>query len=329
MLRKFLVSIVGATVLAGSPYPAEADQGATHLKRHALSERHFRPINHKNSLGLPGIHHAKNMAVRHYLKTGKANIIDQDGYLLLPYGHELPVVHCATYHICDIALQKGEQIRSIAVGDDNWVYKATASGDGPEERPHVIIEPRSSGSSTSIVVMTTRRTYSMLLTANRKKFYPRVAFWYPDDWVRHFEVRDVVGNEPASSLPNKSHGRNENRSGDSGENTKTLYVAHPENLYFDYKIFGDHPSWAPTNVYDDGLNTYIKFPDRIEASFHPGIFLMDRRGEGALLNYNTDGNTAIIHQITRKIMVKYGVGANSDKVIIERKSRKKKGFFSW
>lgn len=317
------------TAVAGSPSLANADSGESGpLKKHALPERHFRSINHKNSLGLPGVHHAKNMAIRHYLKTGKANVIDQDGYLLLPYGHALPVIHCATYHICDIALQKGEQIRSIAVGDDNWVYKPTASGDGPEERPHVIIEPRTAGSSTSIVVMTTRRTYSMLLTANSKKFYPRVAFWYPDDWVSHFEVRDTQ-NDDSSLSPGTPALRARHASDDSEKNTKTLYVAHPENLHFDYKIFGDHPSWAPTNVYDDGLNTYIKFPDSIEATFHPGIFLMDRRGEGADINYNMDGNTAIIHQLTRKILVKYDVGGDSEKVIIERKSRKKKGFFSW
>jgi len=324
-LALFISSLVASTT-AFAEDPAQHQEIVPGKKIVHLPKRHFRRLSHKDGLGLPGVHHAKNMAVRHYLKTGKADIIDKNGYRLFPFGTDIPHIKCSLYHICDIALQKGEIVRYVAVGDKFWQYKKAVSGAGPNERPHLIIEPLAFGYTTSMFISTTRRTYNILLESHKKQFMPRVAFWYPDDWVNHFEAQDTEYVDGAAT-PKVAVKKTDDNSSD--KNTKTLYVAHPENLRFNYKIFGDHPGWTPDRVYDDGLNTYIHFPDKIDARFHPGIFLLDRRGEGAYLSYNMDGNTAIIHQITRKMMLVYGVGATSEKVIIERKRPDKKGFFSW
>ena len=114
--------------------------------------------------------------------AGTAPVAGANGFITFPYGVNQISIVCAPLHVCDVALQPGEQVNSVNVGDNvRWSIEPALTGSGAEEVQHVIIKPREVGLETSLVVATNRRAYYLRLRSHKTRYMPQVAFSYPED----------------------------------------------------------------------------------------------------------------------------------------------------
>ena len=94
----------------------------------------------------------------------------EDGVLRWIYGASLPSVVCSPLQVCDIALQAGEVVSSIHIGDkERWSVKPGVTGFGAERVTHIIVKPSDAGLVTSMLVYTDKRTYSIKLIATQSQ----------------------------------------------------------------------------------------------------------------------------------------------------------------
>jgi type IV secretory pathway VirB9-like protein len=114
--------------------------------------------------------------------TGIKPVVGANGSVRFIYGAQQPSIVCAVLQVCDVALQSGELVNSIHLGDTaRWTVEPAITGSGAAETQHLIIKPMDVGLETSLVVTTNRRTYHLKLRSHRTEYMPQVAFTYPDD----------------------------------------------------------------------------------------------------------------------------------------------------
>src|SRR6516162_9435627 len=120
-----------------------------------------------------------------------------DGRVVYTYGAGLPIVVCAPLHVCTVELEPGEKIiGEPQIGDSvRWEISPTSSGSGADSIPILIIKPRVAGLDTTMVVPTDRRAYYIRLQSKPAEYVARVAFSYPDDHNRQWQVFLAKQNE--------------------------------------------------------------------------------------------------------------------------------------
>jgi hypothetical protein len=102
------------------------------------------------------------------------------GPVVFAFGNETPTIVCAVSQLCDVALQSGERVNQLIVGDpDHWKIESVAEGAGYSETTHLIIRPTTPDLDTSLIVFTKMRTYHIQLRSHRKDYMMQVAFSYP------------------------------------------------------------------------------------------------------------------------------------------------------
>ena len=102
------------------------------------------------------------------------------GPVVFAFGDETPTIVCAVSQLCDVALQPGERVNQIIVGDpDHWKIESVAEGTGYSETTHLIVRPTNPDLDTSLIVFTKMRTYHIQLRSHRKEYMMQVAFSYP------------------------------------------------------------------------------------------------------------------------------------------------------
>jgi P-type conjugative transfer protein TrbG len=222
-------------------------------------------------------------AVAGYTTTGRAPVLDQDGVVLFPFGLGEPAINCLPGVLCDLELQAGESLQGIAVGDPTWVTEQLTSGP---DTPHVIVQPKGFGSSTTLIVTTTRRTYVVQLTASSgRAITRRAAFYYPRDVIRLAERREALRERQEQAV--------------------VAEITDPSRLNFDYRISRDRG--APDRVFDDGIHTYVGWGARLPGEA-PVLLGIDAEGHRALLNYRTsrDGSWYIVDAVLQGFELKLG-----------------------
>jgi len=154
-----------------------------------------------------------------------------NGAIHFLYGAQQPSIVCAVLQVCDVALQAGELVNSIHLGDTaRWTVEPAITGTGPAETQHLIIKPMDVGLETSLVVTTNRRTYHFKLRSHRTEYMPQVAFTYPEDALAKWDAIRI----------SERHEREQNTIPQTGE-----YLG---NLNFDYDLDGD-AAWMPVRVF--------------------------------------------------------------------------------
>jgi type IV secretion system protein VirB9 len=74
--------------------------------------------------------------------TGIKPVAGSGGAIKFVYGAQQPSIVCAVLQVCDVALQAGEQVNSINLGDTaRWTVEPAITGSGPAEVQHLIIKP--------------------------------------------------------------------------------------------------------------------------------------------------------------------------------------------
>lgn len=229
-----------------------------------------------------------------------------DGSIRYLFGASEPTIVCAVLQVCDVALQAGEQVNSINLGDTaRWTVEPAITGSGDQEVQHLIIKPQDVGLDTSLVVTTDRRTYHFRLLSHRTDYMPFVSFSYPEDamakWaaIHKAEIKDKTEN----TIPS------------TGE-----YLG---DLHFNYTIEGN-ASWKPTRVYNDGTKTIIEMPTAMAQQDAPTLLVVRKVGNSyknsdqEMVNYRVQSNRYIVDNVFDRAILITGVGHDQAKVVITR-----------
>ena len=147
---------------------------------------------------------------------------EMQGPVSFVFGADTPTIVCAVSQLCDIALQPGEKVNQVVLGDsESWRIDQATEGGGATETVHLIITPANPDLETSMIVLTKMRTYHLRLQSHRKNYMLQVGFTYPgapapakieeavdesDGLVKIGDVTYVKGREPRTLV---SHGKSE------------------------------------------------------------------------------------------------------------------------
>lgn len=237
---------------------------------------------------------------------GVAPVTGPNGSIKFLYGAQQPSIVCAVLQVCDVALQAGEQVNSINLGDTaRWTVEPAVTGSGAGEVQHLIIKPLDVGLETSMVVTTNRRTYHLRLRSHRSQYMPQVAFTYPEEAMAKWEAIKV------------REGR------DREDRTMPETREYMGNLSFAYEVSGS-AAWKPVRVYNDGRKTIIQMPSTMAQTEAPALLVVRKDGgvftddETVMVNYRVQGDRYIVDSVFDKAILIAGVGSSQDRVTIQR-----------
>lgn len=203
-----------------------------------------------------------------------------DRLLTADYEEErLYVITAAVGMVTDIMLGTAETITGIAGGDTaHWPLQVVASGQGRSMRNHLLVRPEVGASATNIVVLTTKRTYRLLLDRGTSSAPLAFAWRY------------------GSEVP-----------------VDGALAAHR----FDYKVEVKGAAMRPEAVYDDGSRLLIRMPERLTVEEAPILLAVDERGATELINYRLVGRTYVVDRLASIVELRRRPGAR-DVVRIRR-----------
>ncbi len=240
------------------------------------------------------------------MAKGIAPVTGPNGSIKFLYGAQQPSIVCAVLQVCDVALQAGEQVNSINLGDTaRWTVEPAVTGSGAGEVQHLIIKPLDVGLETSMVVTTNRRTYHLRLRSHRSQYMPQVSFTYPEEAMAKWEA--IKGRE----------GR------DREDRTMPETREYMGNLSFAYEVSGS-AAWKPVRVYNDGRKTIIQMPSTMAQTEAPALLVVRKDGgvfiddETVMVNYRVQGDRYIVDSVFDKAILIAGVGSSQDRVTIQR-----------
>ena len=298
-----------ASASVSGPAPADhpAGAGATQVTASAVPSGMPPPIALASPAQVP-LNAKEKAAValsRRWANRAEMPHAGEDGYVRFLFGAALPTVVCAPLQVCDLALQPGEIVNNVNLGDSvRWKVTPSLSGLGATQITHLIIKPTDAGLVSSLDIATNRRTYAVRLVSTQAAWMPLVAFNYPDDAQAQWQqYRQNAGfGEAATTLP-------------TGENTA--------NLQF-LCISGDGPRWTPIRAYTDGAKTYIEFPGSIGSQAAPALVALADDGSWftspstQIVNYRVQGNRYVVDAALDRAALISGVGGGQQRVVISR-----------
>ncbi len=223
------------------------------------------------------------------------------------HGAGTPAIIAQPLNVCDVELQAGEELREVVVGDSaRWLVDVGTSGKGAAETVHLLIKPVDAGLESSAVVTTSRRVYHLRLISRREGFMPYVGFLYPGQLVQRFRAREA---EEKAQKARQKRWKTAEMDG---------RIVDLSRLDFDYRVSGDAP-WKPTQVYDDGRQTFIRLPEASASGETP--VLLVRQGDGdVLVNYRVKGRTMVVDGLFKRVVLVVGVGGDQQQVTITREA---------
>ncbi len=239
--------------------------------------------------------------------SGIQPVAGSGGAIKFVYGVQQPSIVCAVLQVCDVALQAGEQVNSINLGDTaRWTVEPAITGSGATEIQHLIIKPMDVGLETSLVVTTNRRSYHFRLRSHRTEYMPQVSFTYPEEAQVKWDAIQ----------------RREKQ--ERTDNTLPVTGEYLGDLTFDYDLSGS-ASWKPVRVYNDGRKTIIEMPGAMQQTEAPTLLVVRKDGgmftddETVLVNYRVQGNRYIVDTVFDRAILISGIGSSQDRVTIVRR----------
>ena len=195
-------------------------------------------------------------------------------------------IYVAPVHVTDIALEPGEQLKSVAAGDttqwkigDTESGAATAGGTAAGRQVHVMVKPVSAAlPMNNLVILTDRRTYHIEAHPTKATYMAEVSWRYPQDELFALQAKNARAEDHAD--------------------TTAADAVDLSDLRFRYAITGDTPPWRPVQVFDDTHKVYIRFPAGIGQGELPPLFVVGPDGSmAALVNYRVRGATMIVDRL--------------------------------
>lgn len=172
-----------------------------------------------------------------------------------------------------------EEFLNLGAGD-------TGGLDVGSEGNHLFIKPKQEQVGTNLTIITNRRVYHVDYSVSKKP--PRQS----DEVV--YSLRFVYPQDEAKTAAEELDKlRTEAELG-------AAPAARPRNL--DYWYCGSE-SIRPTSVYDDGVQTRIRFGAKSE---FPAIFVKNDDETESLLNFNVEADEVVVHRVARQFVVRRG-----------------------
>jgi type IV secretion system protein TrbG len=231
-------------------------------------------------------------AVREYQLTGEAPVLRHGITVIFPYNPDSqPVVLAKLYHVNDIALVPGDQLRTVSTGDTGqwdlcWAPPCASPG-------HVIVKPKDPGIETNLVI-TGDRTYNLTLRTS-SHYMPRVAFYDPEA---------LLASEAAHRAAIAA----------AQKRSEPELAALTEN----YSISGPNVPWRPLRAVSDDSHVYIQMPHDLLGSPAPTLMLKTASGD-AVTNYTTRADYFVVDQLFDRAVLVEGTGSDRQEITISRK----------
>jgi type IV secretion system protein VirB9 len=205
-------------------------------------------------------------------------------------------IHAQPYRTTDIQLEPGEQVLEMPFLSEEkvWEIGAGVSRKNGQDVQHFFVKPTYAALTTSMIIITDRRVYHLLLKSFKDRWMVMVQWEYPG--MMPYTIKTEAMNRRAAEL-----------TGDG-------LLVNPEFLSFDYRMtysLFQKPLWLPRRVYDDGRKTYIELDEKMLHTEAPVLF--NNRNER--INYRVRKNLVIIDELIEKITVRRG----REKVTITKK----------
>jgi len=204
-------------------------------------------------------------------------------------------VWTAPLRVTTLTLSPGETVVSKAAGDTvRWQIGETQSGEGANQRAHVMIKPLQRGLETNLVLATSRRVYLVQLRSGAPEAFNAAVTW---------DLGSVLETPGPAAGP-----------------APTLGLVTPQGpLDAGFRIApkGSRPAWTPTAVMTDGVRTFLTFPPGVTAGEAPALFALSPAGEAQLVNYRQQGGLWVVDRVLQAAELRVG-GRKPQVVRIER-----------
>ena len=261
---------------------------------------------------------ARLAAVQRWEQTGVADaLVGAGGAVEYPYGYSRPTITCAPLHVCSVALQDGEAVTSISIGDTvRWLLQNATAGT----KPVMMIKPTQAGLSTNLVVTTDKgRIYFMHLVSSKTEYVPMVSWYDPAAMTR-----DLSAEAQASARQKAEFAATIAATKIAAEQAKAHRVVadksvsklDPTILDFGYTCTGE-AAFKPARVFANDTHTFIQLPPGASASDAPAVF-NSSNNETELLNSRLVNGYYIIDGKPAKLSLVLGVGASAQTVKCEK-----------
>lgn len=242
------------------------------------------------------------------------------------YGGAIPTVICSPLRLCDIALEAGEMVKDVFVGDGRWKVQPSVSGVSPNQQVHAIIKPGDVGLETSLMIVTDRRVYNLTLKSSADNYMPSITFDYPDSQTKKAWGSFVENQNKEAMRVNLV---NAAKKQEEIEKQNAAYAAAAnqpkvtprlgvdvDDLNFSYDLRGNY-KWKPTRVFDDGIHTYVDLPNSALSGDVPVLLVSANEGD-EIVNYRLKNNRYIVDGLISKMILIKGVGSRQQRVVIYR-----------
>jgi type IV secretion system protein VirB9 len=211
-------------------------------------------------------------------------------------------IHTQPYRTTDIMLEPGEEVLEMPFLSEEqvWEIGAGVSRKNGQDVQHFFVKPSRINLTTSMIIITDRRVYHLILKSFSNRFMVMVRWNYPP------------------SMPFTLKTGNAQGQGRSGDVERDITLVDPAFLSFDYRMTYralKKPAWIPKRIYDDGRKTYIELSEQMLAMESPVLF--NKRNER--INYRVHKNLMVIDELIEKVTLKRG----KEKITIVKKKYKK------
>jgi P-type conjugative transfer protein TrbG len=220
---------------------------------------------------------------------------DPDGYInaIMTYDYidgALYQVYAAPQRLTDIQLQPGEKIVGKPATGDNirWVLARGSSATSGTEQQHLYIKPTRPELETTIAINTDRRCYLLELHSYDDTYMAAVQWRYPQDEISQLEA--TMSQQ------------------DSLAQATTASNVNIDKLNFGYgvAVMKGRPIWTPTQVFDDGHKTYIRFPAAMLDREAPALFVVSATNDTQLVNYRMRNDFFVVDRLFEQAELRLG-----------------------
>lgn len=276
---------------------------------------------------LPASDAARLAAAQRWEQTGVADaLVGASGAVEYPYGYSRPTLTCAPLHVCSVALQDGEAVTSVSLGDTvRWLLQTSTAG----AKPVIMLKPTQAGLSTNLVVTSDKgRIYYMHLVSSKTEYVPMVSWYDPAAMTR-----DLSAEAQASAQQKAQHEAliaatqlaAEQAQAQRVVADKAIGKLDPTTLDFAYTCSGE-AIFKPTRVFANDTHTFIQLPPGATTSDAPAVFNVTHQ-DTELLNSRLVNGYYIIDGKPAKLSLVLGVGHAAQTVLCEKTPPH--SFFNW
>lgn len=219
-------------------------------------------------------------------------------------------VFTAPLRLTSIQLQRGEVITGKPAAGDTvrWVVGVNQGQNGAA--PHILVKPVQAGLKTSMVVNTNKRTYLLNLSSHPQTWMAAVRWQYPqDDYQRQLAQYNAAKAEREAEIRRRQWIQQQQIAKQQEQQRLAAKAVDLDKLNFAYAIqaprFGK-PAWTPTQVFDDGRKTFIRFPEARQRTEAPALFVLSPQGELQLVNYRVQNDFYVVDRLFNAAELRVG-----------------------